>query len=197
MAACSQGRGRGSRRSRAVTGALAAVAVAALGAFGYTEVTGDGPGQGSSPSSHSPQGQGGRGDRPGQDGGSGGAGGSGRAGQGGREGRGLSGTCPVTTLPGEADAVIDEILAGAPPRHPGDDGKHFGNYEGALPSEASSYYREYTVDTPGARTRGARRIVVGGGTRTDPDVWYYTGDHYASFCAIPDAEDQEAPALPR
>ncbi|WP_431832249.1 ribonuclease domain-containing protein [Corynebacterium bovis] len=194
MAAGSQGRGRGSRRSRAVTGALAAVAVAALGAFGYTEVTGDGPGQGSSPSSQSPQGQGGRGDRPGQDGGSGG---SGRAGQGGREGRGLSGTCPVTTLPGEADAVIDEILAGAPPRHPGDDGKHFGNYEGALPSEASSYYREYTVDTPGARTRGARRIVVGGGTRTDPDVWYYTGDHYASFCAIPDAEDQEAPALPR
>ncbi|MFE1514294.1 ribonuclease domain-containing protein [Corynebacterium bovis] len=187
MAAGSQGRGRGSRRSRAVTGALAAVAVAALGAFGYTEVTGDGPGQGSSPSSQSPQGQGGRGDRPGQDGGSGG---SGRAGQGGREGRGLSGTCPVTTLPGEADAVIDEILAGAPPRHPGDDGKHFGNYEGALPSEASSYYREYTVDTPGARTRGARRIVVGGGTRTDPDVWYYTGDHYASFCAIPDAEDQ-------
>ncbi|MDK8510142.1 ribonuclease domain-containing protein [Corynebacterium bovis] len=170
------------------------MAVAALGAFGYTEVTGDGPGQGSSPSSQSPQGQGGRGDRPGQDGGSGG---SGRAGQGGREGRGLSGTCPVTTLPGEADAVIDEILAGAPPRHPGDDGKHFGNYEGALPSEASSYYREYTVDTPGARTRGARRIVVGGGTRTDPDVWYYTGDHYASFCAIPDAEDQEAPALPR
>ncbi|WP_425278742.1 ribonuclease domain-containing protein [Corynebacterium bovis] len=180
MAADSQGRGRGSRRSRAVTGALAAVAVAALGAFGYTEVTGDGPGQGSSPSSQSPQGQGGRGDRPGQDGGSGG---SGRAGQGGREGRGLSGTCPVTTLPGEADAVIDEILAGAPPRHPGDDGKHFGNYEGALPSEASSCYREYTVDTPG--------------TRTDPDVWYYTGDHYASFCAIPDAEDQEAPALPR
>ena len=31
--------------------------------------------------------------------------------------------------------------------------------------------------------------VVGGGTEEDPDVWYYTDDHYESFCAIPDAED--------
>ena len=31
-------------------------------------------------------------------------------------------------------------------------------------------------------------IVVGGGSDTDPDVWYYTDDHYESFCEIPDAE---------
>ena len=43
---------------------------------------------------------------------------------------------------------------------------------------ARGYYREYTVDTPGARTRGTRRIVTGG---DPPEAWYYTDDHYASF----------------
>jgi ribonuclease T1 len=98
-------------------------------------------------------------------------------------------SCAVDTLPTEADDVIDAVLDGGPFDHPGDDGKHFGNYEGALPKESGSYYREYTVDTPGVHHRGARRIVVGGGSDTDPDVWYYTDDHYASFCSIPDAED--------
>jgi ribonuclease T1 len=98
-------------------------------------------------------------------------------------------TCAVDTLPTEADGVIDAVRGGGPFDHPGDDGKHFGNYEGVLPKESGSYYREYTVDTPGVGHRGARRIVVGGGSATDPDVWYYTDDHYDSFCSIPDAED--------
>ncbi|MFC2592192.1 MAG: ribonuclease domain-containing protein, partial [Corynebacterium matruchotii] len=51
-----------------------------------------------------------------------------------------------------------------------------------------NYYREYTVDTPGLNHRGKRRIVTGGGSETDPDVWLYTQDHYQSFCVIPDAE---------
>lgn len=97
--------------------------------------------------------------------------------------------CAVDTLPEQADEVIDAILDGGPFDHGTDDGKHFGNYEGILPKETSSYYREYTVDTPGLSHRGTRRIIVGGGSDTDPDVWYYTGDHYASFCSIPDAED--------
>ena len=97
--------------------------------------------------------------------------------------------CAVDTLPEQADDVIDAILDGGPFDNPDDDGKHFGNYEGVLPSENSSYYREYTVETPGLSHRGARRIVVGGGSDTDPDVWYYTDDHYETFCYIPDAED--------
>lgn len=97
--------------------------------------------------------------------------------------------CAVDTLPEQADEVIDSILDGGPFDHGDHDGKHFGNYEGVLPPENSSYYREYTVDTPGLSHRGARRIVVGGGSATDPDVWYYTDDHYTSFCSIPDAED--------
>ena len=98
-------------------------------------------------------------------------------------------TCAVDTLPSEAKKQIDDILQDAPPDDGEADGKHFGNYEGLLPKEKGSYYREYTVKTPGVNHRGARRIVVGGGTKTDPEVWYYTSDHFESFCSIPDAED--------
>ncbi|GAB3690294.1 ribonuclease domain-containing protein [Corynebacterium nasicanis] len=98
-------------------------------------------------------------------------------------------TCAVATLPDEAAPVIDDILSGGPYEYPGEDGGHFGNYEGLLPPEKNSYYRSFTVDTPGMRHRGPKRIVVGGGTKTDPEVWYYSEDHYESFCLIPDAED--------
>ena len=97
--------------------------------------------------------------------------------------------CPVDTLPGEADPVIEDILSGGPYAYPGEDGGHFGNYEDVLPDERNSYYRSYTVDTPGLNHRGAKRIVVGGGTEEDPEVWYYSDDHYESFCEIPDAEN--------
>ena len=52
-----------------------------------------------------------------------------------------------------------------------------------LPKAKRGYYLEYTVRTPGARDRGARRIVCGGRPRT-PDACYYTNDHYASFQEI-------------
>ncbi|HIW96328.1 MAG TPA: ribonuclease [Candidatus Corynebacterium gallistercoris] len=97
-------------------------------------------------------------------------------------------SCSYDTLPAEAQTQIDDILTGAPADDGHHDGKHFGNYEGLLPQENSSYYREYTVKTPGLSHRGERRIVVGGGTEQDPDVWYYTSDHFESFCSIPDAE---------
>ena len=98
-------------------------------------------------------------------------------------------TCEVATLPAEAKPVIDDILTGGPYEYPGEDGGHFGNYEGLLPKERGSYYRSYTVETPGINHRGPKRIVVGGGTETDPEVWYYSDDHYESFCLIPNAED--------
>lgn len=101
---------------------------------------------------------------------------------------GLS-TCAMKTLPAEAHKQVEDILHNAPPDDGAADGKHFGNYEGVLPQKNSNYYAEYTVKTPGLNHRGERRIVVGGGTKTDPDVWYYTDDHFNSFCEIPDAED--------
>ncbi len=48
-----------------------------------------------------------------------------------------------------------------------------------LAQRARGYYREYTVKTPGARDRGARRIVAGNGGE-----FYYTDDHYRSFRRI-------------
>jgi ribonuclease T1 len=61
------------------------------------------------------------------------------------------------------------------------DGAVFGNRERLLPLKERGYYREYTVPTPGAKDRGARRIVAGRGAE-----YYYTEDHYASFRRIRD-----------
>ena len=97
-------------------------------------------------------------------------------------------SCALDTLPAEAAETVDDILAGGPYEYPDNDNVRFGNYEGVLPQESRDYYREYTVETPGLNHRGTRRIVTGGGSETDPDVWYYTNDHYESFCSIPDAE---------
>ena len=83
-------------------------------------------------------------------------------------------------LPPEAHAMLARIAGGGPFAHR-QDGGVFGNYEGLLPQQPRGYYHEYTVDTPGAPTRGARRIITGG---TPPVVWYYTGDHYRSFRRI-------------
>jgi ribonuclease T1 len=44
---------------------------------------------------------------------------------------------------------------------------------------AQGYYREYTVKTPRARDRGARRIIAGNGGE-----FYYTEDHYRTFARI-------------
>ena len=59
------------------------------------------------------------------------------------------------------------------------DGVTFANREGRLPAHPRGYYREYTVPTPGAKNRGARRVVQGRGG----DTWY-TSDHYKSFVRI-------------
>ena len=45
------------------------------------------------------------------------------------------------------------------------------------------YYHEYTVHTPGASNRGARRIICGGPSKS-PDACFYTSDHYQSFKRI-------------
>lgn len=91
--------------------------------------------------------------------------------------------CALGSLPPEAAVIVDRIEAGGPFPHPRTDGTTFGNYEGRLPDHERGYYREYTVPTPGLEHRGTRRIVTGG----DPPEFYYTGDHYESFCLIGDA----------
>lgn len=86
-------------------------------------------------------------------------------------------------LPVQGRKVVKLIYQGGPFRYD-KDGSVFGNREKLLPASSRSYYREYTVQTPGERSRGARRIVCGGFVPTMPDACYYTDDHYASFRRI-------------
>lgn len=104
-------------------------------------------------------------------------------------------------LPREARETLRLIKQGGPFPY-AKDGSVFGNRERLLPLRERGHYREYTVKTPGARDRGARRIVAGGcdgppapaakaGRNQQHFVapcaageYYYTDDHYASFRRI-------------
>jgi ribonuclease T1 len=105
-------------------------------------------------------------------------------------------------LPREARETLRLIKKGGPFPY-ARDGSTFGNRERLLPLRPRGYYREYTVRTPGARDRGARRIVAGGcsGAAAESNTgraksgpyfvapcagseYYYTEDHYASFRRI-------------
>ena len=85
-------------------------------------------------------------------------------------------------MPREAQYTLQLIRNGGPFPYPRD-GVVFGNRERILPMKARGYYREYTVSTPGARNRGAQRIVCGGDQRSARERWYST-DHYQSFMRI-------------
>jgi ribonuclease T1 len=92
-------------------------------------------------------------------------------------------TVVLAQLPAAAQTTHRLNLAGGPFPH-GKDGAVFGNRERALPREPRGFYREYTVPTPGAHDRGARRIVCGGVRPERPDACFYTGNHYATFQRI-------------
>lgn len=95
----------------------------------------------------------------------------------------VPGTVALSELPKEAQTTERLIRAGGPFPYR-KDGSVFGNRERLLPQQRRGHYREYTVDTPGSRDRGARRIVCGGTPPTRPEACYYTDDHYASFRRI-------------
>jgi ribonuclease T1 len=78
----------------------------------------------------------------------------------------------------QLEQTLALIAKGGPFPH-AKDGTVFQNREGKLPQRPRGYYREYTVPTPGASSRGARRVVQG----RDGDTWY-TSDHYNTFVRI-------------
>ena len=84
----------------------------------------------------------------------------------------------IAKLPAEARDMLRLIRAGGPFAYERD-GVTFGNREHLLPAQRRGYYHEYTVATPGARNRGARRIIAG-----QNGELYYTADHYRSFRRI-------------
>lgn len=58
-------------------------------------------------------------------------------------------------------------------------GDRFGNYEGILPEKDGRSYTECDIDTLGASSRGAKRIVF-----SNDGLIYYTDDHYESFTLL-------------
>ena len=58
-------------------------------------------------------------------------------------------------------------------------GDRFGNYEGLLPEADGRTYTECDIDTLGADSRGAKRIVF-----SNDGLVYYTDDHYESFTLL-------------
>jgi len=100
-----------------------------------------------------------------------------------REQASLAAPIQLSGLPAPAQAVDRAIRSGGPFAYP-KDGIVFANRERILPPQRRGFYREYTVATPGARDRGARRIVCGGREPSAPQACYYSNDHYASFHRI-------------
>ena len=84
----------------------------------------------------------------------------------------------LAELPSDARQTVALIHRGGPFPYERD-GIVFGNFERMLPPRERGYYREYTVPTPGGRSRGARRIVSGRGGEL-----YYSDDHYKTFRRI-------------
>lgn len=58
-------------------------------------------------------------------------------------------------------------------------GSRFGNYEGLLPEKDGRVYTECDIDTLGADSRGAKRIVF-----SNDGLIFYTNDHYKSFTLL-------------
>lgn len=58
-------------------------------------------------------------------------------------------------------------------------GDYFGNYEELLPEAKGREYHECDIDTLGARSRGAKRIIF-----SNDGLIYYTEDHYESFTLL-------------
>ena len=63
-------------------------------------------------------------------------------------------------------------------------GDYFGNFEGLLPKAKGRKYTECDIDTLGARSRGAKRIIF-----SNDGLIYYTDDHYESFTLLYGRED--------
>lgn len=88
-------------------------------------------------------------------------------------------TVNLSQLPPEARNTLKLIDQGGPFPYPEKDGSTFFNRERLLPNKPNGYYREYTIPTPGERSRGARRFVVG----SQGEI-YYTSNHYQSFFRV-------------
>src|SRR5262249_10178243 len=71
--------------------------------------------------------------------------------------------------------------------YPTHDDTVFTNTELLMPPLPANSYREYTVVTPGASTRGTRRLLTSGSPNRDAASYvnlYYTDDHYSTVWLV-------------
>jgi ribonuclease T1 len=86
----------------------------------------------------------------------------------------------------EAQSVVTAIKSNGPFAYDRDD-ITFQNREGYLPDASNGTYREYTVETPGSSTRGARRLITSGSRNRQSaryTAMYYTDDHYETMWLV-------------
>ena len=58
-------------------------------------------------------------------------------------------------------------------------GDRFGNREGLLPKASGRTYTECDLNTDGASSRGAERLIF-----SNDGLYFYTEDHYESFTEV-------------
>ena len=58
-------------------------------------------------------------------------------------------------------------------------GDRFGNREGLLPEQTGRSYTECDINTDGADSRGAERLIF-----SNDGLYFYTSDHYTSFTEL-------------
>ena len=58
-------------------------------------------------------------------------------------------------------------------------GDRFGNREGLLPEQTGRSYTECDINTDGADSRGAERLIF-----SNDGLYFYTSDHYVSFTEL-------------
>lgn len=99
---------------------------------------------------------------------------------------GTSGLPVCVNPPPEVEEAVAAVRNNGPYLRPRDDGGVFGNRERLLPAKPNGYYREYTVEAPQDRFPGPRRLITGGQAKlgAEPEIWFYTDDHYESFCEL-------------
>ncbi|MCH5204315.1 MAG: ribonuclease [Oscillospiraceae bacterium] len=91
------------------------------------------------------------------------------------------GKLPKNFMTKEEARVLGWVSGSLEPYAPGMciGGDYFGNYEERLPKKDGRSYTECDIDTLGASSRGAKRIVF-----SNDGLIYYTDDHYESFTLL-------------
>jgi len=78
----------------------------------------------------------------------------------------------------DLEPTLDRIKNGVRFPHR-NDGSIFQNREGLLPTKPAGYWKEYVHPTPGGRSPGAQRVVIGQNREI-----FFTPDHYRTFIPL-------------